>query len=119
MAAYPTINLKGDDAILQGSDYARSFQFLDEFGSPVPLVGKSVRAQLRADYADLQSTIIATLNCTVINDVAGVILIQLTNAVTQGIAVTLNGKVDWEAFDAATVSRIGAGEWECLREVTR
>lgn len=121
MAAFGTLNLTGDDAIIQGSDYARAFQFLDGDGAPVNLDGKSVRGQLRPDFADITGVITATLVCTVVNGPAGIVLVQLTNAVTQAIGTNgvLSGKVDFEAYDASVVNRLSSGVWELSREVTR
>lgn len=120
MAAVPVLNLTGDDAIIQGSTYGPlPIQILDEDGDPIDLSGYAARAQIRADYADVATTIIAEFDAQVINAPAGVIAISLTATQTEALQAILSGKWDMEIYDAVYVRRVVQGVWEVSREVTR
>lgn len=120
-----TLNMQGDNAILQGSTYYREFAVTLN-GSPFDLTqwtggSKGARCQLRQTKDN--PTVIATPTVAIKSPAsAGVITISMSSTVTAGISVT-SGFFDIELFDGTVspelVDRPVEGEWALVTEVTR
>ena len=106
----------GRYAIVQGSRNSRQLQLLD---SEITLEGKQVRAQFRADYADVTGGAVeATAVCTVLDEAAKIVLIELSAEESDAMRA-LDGVWDAEAFNGAVVERIFEGVYELSRSSTR
>lgn len=102
----------------QGSDYALQLTVKEE-GSIKNLSGYSARAQMRSTKT--ATAITATFNCTVTNPTGGVLKMQLSNTVTEGIAAGLY-YYDLELYTTGSdpiVYRLMEGQATVSQEVTR
>jgi len=101
----------------QGSDYVTKLT-LSEDGSPKPLVGYEARAQMREKKTS--TTVTATFDCQILDEVNGVLKFGLGNAITQGIAPGIY-YYDLEVYtpSEADVTRLLEGTATVTQEVTR
>lgn len=112
--------------ILQGSDFVAVLTFPVLGGIAVDWSTYLVRAQLRDDVADYTATVVATIDCTMVDPVTRTVRFRIPSATTAAIAAT-GCKGRWDAeiyrFDPegaeTDVMRVVEGRWELSQEVTR
>jgi|SRR5215471_7245925 len=106
------------DGIYQGDDYSAVLSIDDGSGAPVDLQQYQIRAQMRTDVADKQSTVAAQF-ATALDPVnQGYMTISLTSAQTAPLA----GNYVWDLQlidNSGAVQTVFAGIAPVTQEVTR
>jgi len=119
--------------IEQGATTDFNINYKDNSNNPVNLTGYQARMQIRSDYADSTSTIIANLSSSLLSDNTGLNLSGSNgttplssgsiglyiSAITSSTFTFSEARYDIELISGSTTTRLLEGKIQLSKEVTR